>query len=634
MKTLVLVDDRFLAADLAAVLGCREEEGRTGWYEGPDHLLICLEGDPVQPLAFPAGSEQVWPWFPERLRLAVSPEKQTVFDRFRETVQKGGLREVWVGTRPDDTGELRAHGLLLMAGAARLPQKRLWFRERHREGLEEALAMPLPERCARNRLMAAQGRSWLETLWRHHLERALEKPVQRRLPLHLGHLVMLGSVRRKGGDAPGFSCEGIRPRQLWAGLAGVRALWQPGSGVTVPQEVLSRLGQHEGLRGVVIRVQVDQRREQAPMPLNLLDLQQAAWSEWGWTPERTRAQAWTLHARYRAISWPETDGRFWATEQVVTFPERLRAWLDSPWKELCARLLEQERPGLDSPAVRDGLPGEHHGILPGACSAGERAAMEPDARCLLELIFRRFLMGLMPPSREEHRYAGILLGGETFVVRSRRLLEPGWRLVEADQGRGWETPLAERVPEDWVKGRSLEMDACGLEDRPQGGPEHGLLPLLRVLEPRVCSAGGRKGRVACGVGLPGQRQEWLNELIRLDLVAGEQNHVRLTPLGERLLEAVPQNLLRWEEVGRWEEELARLAGGEGRLESFQEGLRQGILRGLGGLEPPLAERRPERSARPARRSEPPARSRRDAGGAFPGLTLGGLLEEALKKDKP
>ena len=124
--------------------------------------------------------------------------------------------------------------------------------------------------------------------------------------------------------------------------------------------------------------------------------------------------------RHGLLSYPRTDNTVYPPSlNLRAVVERL---LDS---DLAAEAQEI----LALPAIRPSRgPTESTDHPPIYPTAGARQdALKADAGKVYELVARRFLATLAPPSQETDVVAEFDLGGESFFARGRELVEPGWR---------------------------------------------------------------------------------------------------------------------------------------------------------------------------------------------------------------
>src|SRR2546428_2042990 len=177
-----------------------------------------------------------------------------------------------------------------------------------------------------------------------------------------------------------------------------------------------------GDTAIVERIEWRDHREPPPAPFNTTSFLAQA-SRVGHSPSRAMAAAQELYVRGE-ISYPRTDNTVYPPSLPVReILDRLRK---SPYHDYVERLLA--RPELDP--SRGPIPTtDHPPIHPTAAPAKRREGMRAT---VYDMIARRFLATLSPPSLSTITEVHLRLGDTEFLAVGGALVERGWREVLAD----------------------------------------------------------------------------------------------------------------------------------------------------------------------------------------------------------
>ncbi len=258
---------------------------------------------------------------------------------------------------------------------------------------------------------------------------------------------------------------------------------------------------------VVDRVEVHEHREPPPAPFNTTTFLAQA-SRDGLSASRAMAAAQSLYVRGE-ISYPRTDNTVYpASLNVRDILERLR---ETPYGDHATRILQQSVIEASRGPIHTT---DHPPIHPTSALPGRRSG----ARTLAyDVIVRRFLATLSPPSVSTVTEVHLRAGDTVFVAHGRRVVESGWREILPDDEAGKELPPLR-------DGGSLRIrEATVIEDRTRPPPLHTQGSLLLTMQ-------------RLGLGTKSTRHEILDLLYRRQYVTGRA--MRTTTAGRALVEAL------------------------------------------------------------------------------------------------
>ncbi len=257
----------------------------------------------------------------------------------------------------------------------------------------------------------------------------------------------------------------------------------------------------------VDRIERRDHHDPPPAPFNTTSFLAQA-SRMGHSPSRAMAAAQELYVRGE-ISYPRTDNTVYPPSLPVReILDRLRK---SPYHDYVERLLE--RPELD-PSRGPIHTTDHPPIHPTAAPAKRREGMRAT---VYDMIARRFLATLSPPSLSTITEVHLRLGDTEFLAVGGVLVERGWREILPDDRPMAELPALREGEELTV--REVRI----VEDRTTPPPLHTQGTLLLTMQ-----------RLA--LGTKSTRHEILDLLFRRQYISGRS--IRTTAAGRALVDAL------------------------------------------------------------------------------------------------
>lgn len=279
-------------------------------------------------------------------------------------------------------------------------------------------------------------------------------------------------------------------------------------------------------------------RRSPPPPFDLGSLQAEAYRCFGFTPMKTQLIAQDLY-QAALISYPRTSSQ--KLPRSIGYREILRklARISPEYREIAQDLLAQ--PDL-TPVEGKKTDPAHPAIF----VTGEPPEDLPDShRKLYDMIARRFLSVFDRPAVVESLRVDLDIGGQRFLLRGQRIIDPGWL-----RSYGRYTSFEEQVIPPVEEGDELTVRELLLEERKtQPPPRFNPASLVREMEAR-------------GLGTEATRGPIVQTLYQRGYIQGRQ--ISVTQLGTTVIESlsVCPAILSEELTVRFEEEMRRIQEGK------------------------------------------------------------------------
>lgn len=285
---------------------------------------------------------------------------------------------------------------------------------------------------------------------------------------------------------------------------------------------------------------VDRRedREPPPAPFNTTTFLAIASRE-GIGASRAMAAAQDLYVRGE-ISYPRTDNTVYpASLGLRDIVARMR---DSPYSAYAEGLLREPKLTASRGPIHTT---DHPPIYPTAAPGKRRAEIRSQ---VYDLIARRFLATLSPPSVSEVTEVHLRVGDAAFHAVGRKTLESGWREILPDRDDATELPRVN-------VGDSLPIqELLVVQDRTKPPPRHSQGSLLLAMQ-------------RLELGTKSTRHEILDLLFRRQYMSGRS--LRTTGAGRALVDALTlygQGVTSPEMTRHLEDRMTEIAEGRATLD--------------------------------------------------------------------
>lgn len=578
MKTLVLAEKPSVARELARVLGCGHKHKH--YMEGPQYVVTWALGHLVE-LSEPEDYDakyRTWniddlPLLPEKMDIKVIKETSHQYKAIAQLGKRADLGELVIATDAGREGELVARWIMELM-RWRKPFKRLWISSQTDKAIRDGFRQLKPGRDYDRLYASAVCRAEADWLIGLNVTRALTCKYD--APLSAGRVQTptLGMVMEREKDIQQF-----QSKPYWtvhADCGSFQALWREKEGhdgrlwdKAQAEELVAQMRRSEL---TVQAVKTSSAEEPHPLPYDLTELQRDANRRLGFSAKQTSNVLQRLYEQHKLVTYPRTDSRYLSSDLVPTFKARLERVAVGPYsgaaKKAASGPIKASKRFVDDAKVSD-----HHAIIP-TDEYVNLSALSPEERRLYDLIVRRFIALFYPSYRYDKTSLTLTGEGRLFFAHGRTDRDPGWREVYgASVGDGDdedEDESAQREPEQRLPqlrvGQKLALRGCSLrEQRTQPPPRYTEATLLTRMEQH-------------NLGTPATRADIIEKLLASETLERSRNRLVPTGKGKQLIELVADELRQPELTARWEQELERIARGQGDRGRFMADIRAQALR--------------------------------------------------------
>ncbi len=580
-KSLVLAEKPSVGRELARVLGCKK--GGEGYLEGDKYVVTWALGHLVT-LADPDVYEKKWekwdmedlPMLPQNMKLVVIPQTARQFKVVQGLMKRPDVSELIIATDAGREGELVARWIMAKAGWKK-PTKRLWISSQTDKAIKEGFARLRPAAEYDNLFRSAQARSEADWLVGLNVTRALTCRHNAQLSAGRVQTPTLALIVDREQEIRNFVPKDFYGVQLK--LGGFRATWRDknNNSRTFDKALAEKIAA-ACQNGEAVLTQVRKMRRMTPPPAayDLTELQRDANKKFAYSAKETLNLMQSLYETHKLLTYPRTDSRYISDDVVPTLPERLRAVMVEPYKPMVQSIM-RARPLQTKYFVNNAKVTDHHAIIPTEESPDLWQLSGPE-RNIYDLVVRRFLAVLLPPTEYEEIELTLTCAGHHFHAKGKRILNPGWK---AAYGRDFPTEDEEEETQslpDLVQGQRMKITASMVTSgKTPPPPRYTEATLLTAMEHPTSQVQDKELRKileeTSGLGTPATRADIIEKLFSAFYIERRGKELVPTSKGLQLVELAPQELRSAELTAKWEDRLARIAKGQEQDRKFIEEMR-------------------------------------------------------------
>ena len=471
MKSLVIAEKPSVARDIARVLHCSQKEN--GALEGKEYVVTWALGHLVT-LADPEEYDKKYtkwemntlPMMPEKMKLVVIRQTAKQYQAVKNQLFRKDIGDIVIATDAGREGELVARWILEKSGC-RKPIRRLWISSVTDKAIRDGFHNLKDGKEYDNLYRAASARAEADWLVGINGTRALTCKYNAQLSCGRVQTPTLAMIAMREDEIRNFKPKDYFGITLQAG--GVQWTWKDGkNGGTrtfhkeKAEEIREKAG-HSVLE--ITSVEKKPKKTLAPGLYDLTTLQREANQRYGFSAKETLNIMQRLYENHKVLTYPRTDSRYIGKDVVPTIRERLKACGTGPYRKLAGALLTKPLQTNGS-FVDDKKVSDHHAIIPTEQFV-QIDHMTNEERKIYDMVVRRFLSVLYPPSVYEQTAVEGNAAGYSFAAKGRSVKDPGWKAVyeegfQEDEEDTEAQEMKDQSLPDFHKGQRIQIEKIQL----------------------------------------------------------------------------------------------------------------------------------------------------------------------------
>ncbi|HJD25170.1 MAG TPA: DNA topoisomerase 3, partial [Candidatus Blautia intestinipullorum] len=471
MKSLVIAEKPSVARDIARVLHCSQKEN--GALEGKEYVVTWALGHLVT-LADPEEYDKKYtkwemntlPMMPEKMKLVVIRQTAKQYQAVKNQLFRKDIGDIVIATDAGREGELVARWILEKSGC-RKPIRRLWISSVTDKAIRDGFHNLKDGKEYDNLYRAASARAEADWLVGINGTRALTCKYNAQLSCGRVQTPTLAMIAMREDEIRNFKPKDYFGITLQAG--GVQWTWKDGkNGGTrtfhkeKAEEIREKAG-HSVLE--ITSVEKKPKKTLAPGLYDLTTLQREANQRYGFSAKETLNIMQRLYENHKVLTYPRTDSRYIGKDVVPTIRERLKACGTDPYRKLAGALLTKPLQTNGS-FVDDKKVSDHHAIIPTEQFV-QIDHMTNEERKIYDMVVRRFLSVLYPPSVYEQTAVEGNAAGYSFAAKGRSVKDPGWKAVyeegfQEDEEDTEAQEMKDQSLPDFHKGQRIQIEKIQL----------------------------------------------------------------------------------------------------------------------------------------------------------------------------
>ncbi|EON9245443.1 DNA topoisomerase 3 [Escherichia coli] len=593
---LFIAEKPAVANDIVKALGGNFTR-HDGWFESDNAIVTNCFGHIIESQPPENYNPEYKAWKVETLPLRLYPVKYQPVESaakqvktILELIRRGDVIEIVHAGDPDDEGQLLVDEVLEYAGNTK-PVKRVLINDNTLPAVKKALANLKDNRDFKGLYLKALARSVADAVYGFSMTRAYTIPAKARgyqgvlsvgrvqTPV-LGLIVNRTRANRNHKSSFYYTMTGVFQR----GADVLRANWKPGEFAPLTDRKLLDKAWADGtaasLAGKPATVEAaatDDKKTAAPLPFNLVRLQQYMNKKFKMTAQKTLDITQQLREKYKAITYNRSDCSYLSDEQFSEAPQVIDAL-----KSVFPQSLDIDS-ARKSKAFNSAKVTAHTAIIPTA-SVPDVNALSTDERNVYLAIAQHYLVQFMPEKAYQEVSVAIQCGDESFYARARKTTDSGFEAFlgaeTTDEGESEDNDdSAFELLCKIRTGETLTTKEVVVNEKKTTPPplftEASLLAaLVRVADfvtdptiKKLLKDKDKKDEHG-GIGTPATRAAILETLKKRSYITLEKGKLIPTDTGYALIDALPDIAVNPDMTALWAEKQAAIENGDLTVEEF------------------------------------------------------------------
>lgn len=580
MKSLVIAEKPSVGRDIAKVLKC--SKNIDGAIEGEKYIVTWALGHLVT-LADPEAYDEKYkewkmehlPMLPKKFELVVMKQTSKQFRAVKTQIHRKDVSNIIIATDAGREGELVARWILEKSNNNK-PIKRLWISSVTDKAIKEGFSQLREGKEYENLYQAAVARAEADWIVGMNATRALTCKYNASLSCGRVQTPTLAMIAAREEEIKSF--QPVPYYGLVGKIDGMTITWtdkKTKAHTTFEKSRMEELlHKVKGKSGVVRERIATEKKSYSPGLYDLTELQRDANKRFDFSAKETLNIMQRLYENHKVLTYPRTDSRYLPTDIVGTLKERLEAVSVGPYAKV-AGLLARNPIATNASFVDNQKVSDHHAIIPTEQYVN-LANMSLDERKIYDLVVRRFLAVLLPPTVYEEVTIKIEVENEEFIAKGKVIKSLGYKEIfeNLSEDKNKDDTLSKVVlninKNDVIKDIVFTI-TDGKTKPPAPFNEASLLSamenpvqFLEQKEKEMVKTLGETG----GLGTVATRADIIEKLFHSFLMEKRGRDIFITSKGKQLLELVPKDLKTPALTAQLEMKLSKISKGNLNLQSL------------------------------------------------------------------
>lgn len=557
MKQLIIAEKPSVAKDLSRVLKATKKT--KNYYEG-DKVIVTWALGHLLTLKMPEDLNKEWqqwqletlPMLPKQIGIKPLPKTGHQLKAIAALAKRKDVGEAVIATDAGREGELVARWILQWVRFNK-PVKRLWISSQTDKAIKQGFANLKPASQYDDLYESAISRAKADWLVGLNVTRALTVKYQDNLSAGRVQTPTLALVRQQEKQIEKFLPQEYFTIQFADNQLTFTHQQKNPQAVKTREAAQQLVQQMSKTAGTVEKIEEKVKRQAAPLPYDLTEIQREANQRYGFSAKKTLSLVQSLYEIHKVVTYPRTDSKYLTTDMQNTMKERLQAISD--FDPQVKTIIKNGAKVVLKKVFNNALVSDHHALIPTEQRANF-AKLSSDEQRIYQMIVSRFLMLFLPEYQENVEKITLSFGSERFVASNKKVLEPGWKGTSDEV----KAKVVHYTESQKIKGEfSIEKQ---LTTPPKPLSEGTLLAKMEKYS----------------LGTPATRAEMIEKLIKSDLMERKANYLAVTPKGKQLLGLVNPSLVTPELTEKWEKNLEKIAKGQMKSQQFIQQIEQDTKR--------------------------------------------------------
>lgn len=557
MKQLIIAEKPSVAKDLSRVLKATKKT--KNYYEG-DKVIVTWALGHLLTLKMPEDLNKEWqqwqletlPMLPKQIGIKPLPKTGHQLKAIASLAKRKDVGEAVIATDAGREGELVARWILQWVRFNK-PVKRLWISSQTDKAIKQGFANLKPASQYDNLYESAISRAKADWLVGLNVTRALTVKYQDNLSAGRVQTPTLALVRQQEKQIEKFLPQEYFTIQFADNQLTFTHQQKNPQAIKTREAAQQLVQQMSQTAGTVEKIEEKFKRQAAPLPYDLTEIQREANQRYGFSAKKTLSLVQSLYEIHKVVTYPRTDSKYLTTDMQNTMKERLQAISD--FNPQVKTIIKNGSKVVLKRVFNNALVSDHHALIPTEQRANF-AKLSSDEQRIYQMIVSRFLMLFLPEYQEKVEKITLSFGSERFVANNKKVLEPGWKGTSDE-------PKAKVV--HYTEGQKIKGEFS--------------IEKQLTTPPKPLSEGTLLAKMEkYSLGTPATRAEMIEKLIKSDLMERKANYLAVTPKGKQLLGLVNPSLVTPELTEKWEKNLEKIAKGQMKSQQFIQQIEQDTKR--------------------------------------------------------